>query len=177
MEKAEGKDQVLDFVEGLHKIYSETDILEAETAHEAAVDAVARSNATYARFKSEYELSRQGVEDARGGFEAGLEEKKGWEITKLLIKFLSKTSKAIAGAVGSDDKDGDKKKFIEDETFDEVFQLLEEVTALVRQINDLAAIADQVIKAVSFQLFVFSWWKLNHVLDIKWVYNRAMVPF
>ena len=79
------KEEILDYVEGMHDIYSETNILEASTQFEAATDAVERSNATYHRFRKDYNESRDALEEAKKGFEAGLEEKKKWEIGKFLI--------------------------------------------------------------------------------------------
>ena len=69
----------------MHDIYSKTNILEANTTFEAAVDAVERSNGTYHHFRLDYNESRELLEEARVRFEDGLQEKKNWEIGKFLI--------------------------------------------------------------------------------------------
>ena len=79
------KNEFLDYVEDMHDIYSETNILEASTGFEAAITAVDHSNATYHRFRMYYNDSREELERARVGFEDGLQEKKNWEIGKFLI--------------------------------------------------------------------------------------------
>ena len=150
MDDAEGKEEVLDFVEGLQNIYSDTNIMEADTAYDATLDALSRSNATYRRFRSDYEQSREDLEKAREVFEDALEERKQWQIAKLLIKFLSQTANAAAGEkTPEDDKKDKAKTFVEDETFSGMTKLLIEITAIVKQINDLADKAGEIIDAVS----------------------------
>ena len=57
----------------MQNIYTDTDIAEAQSNYDASKIALEMSNATYYRFKEHFDYSRQLLEEARMGFEKGLE--------------------------------------------------------------------------------------------------------
>ena len=58
--------------EDMQKIYTDTDIAEAQSNYDASKTALDTSNTTYYRLKEHFEYSRRLLEEARVDFEKGL---------------------------------------------------------------------------------------------------------